>query len=81
MDLAKVAVECSTDTFVVKIAPFAKPENVPCNKRNKQNSQPSSVGLHILTDSDTRLTEKSLSFCLPSQNSTIQSGITPYILG
>jgi peptidyl-tRNA hydrolase len=26
--LAKVAVQCSADTFVVKIATFAKPENV-----------------------------------------------------
>jgi hypothetical protein len=26
--LAKVAVHCSADTFVVKIATFAKPENV-----------------------------------------------------
>jgi hypothetical protein len=25
---AKVAVQCSADTFVVKIATFAKPENV-----------------------------------------------------
>jgi hypothetical protein len=29
--LAKVAVLCSADTFVVKIATFAKPENVVCN--------------------------------------------------
>ena len=26
--LAKVAVQCSADTFVLKIATFAKPENV-----------------------------------------------------
>ena len=26
--LAKVAVQCSADTFVVKIATFAKPQNV-----------------------------------------------------
>jgi hypothetical protein len=26
--LAKMAVQCSTDTFVVKIAAFAKPQNV-----------------------------------------------------
>jgi len=29
--LAKVAVLCSADTFVVKIATFAKPENVASN--------------------------------------------------
>jgi len=29
--LAKVAVQCSADTFVVKIATFAKPENVSSN--------------------------------------------------
>jgi hypothetical protein len=29
--LAKVAVQCSADTFVVKIATFAKPENVTTN--------------------------------------------------
>jgi hypothetical protein len=29
--LAKVAVQCSADTFVVKIATFAKPENVSGN--------------------------------------------------
>ena len=29
MGLAKVAVQCSADTFVVKIATFAKPETVP----------------------------------------------------
>ena len=29
--LAKVAVQCSADTFVVKIATFAKPETVGCN--------------------------------------------------
>jgi hypothetical protein len=29
--LAKVAVQCSADTFVVKIATFAKPENVGSN--------------------------------------------------
>jgi len=28
--LAKVAVQCSASTFVVKIATFAKPENVTC---------------------------------------------------
>jgi hypothetical protein len=28
--LAKVAVQCSADTFVVKIATFAKPLNVRC---------------------------------------------------
>jgi hypothetical protein len=32
--LAKVAVQCSAETFVVKIATFAKPENVG-NKLNK----------------------------------------------
>jgi len=30
--LAKVAVLCSADTFVVKIATFAKPENVELNR-------------------------------------------------
>jgi hypothetical protein len=29
--LAKVAVQCSADKFVVKIATFAKPENVMCH--------------------------------------------------
>jgi hypothetical protein len=29
--LAKVAVQCSADTFVVKIATFAKPETVIAN--------------------------------------------------
>lgn len=29
--LAKVEVQCSADTFVVKIATFAKPENVDDN--------------------------------------------------
>ncbi len=31
--LAKVAVQCSADTFVVKIATFAKPETVIANGR------------------------------------------------
>ena len=35
--LAKVAVQCSADTFVVKIATFAKPEPVMGNpKRQRQ---------------------------------------------
>ena len=29
--LAKVAVQCSADTFVVKIATFAKPQTVVCH--------------------------------------------------
>jgi hypothetical protein len=33
--LAKVAVQCSADTFVVKIATFAKPENVTCNPKER----------------------------------------------
>jgi len=32
--LAKVAVPCSADTFVVKIATFAKPENVSANAKD-----------------------------------------------
>jgi hypothetical protein len=31
--LAKVAVQCSADTFVVKIATFAKPETVIRNEK------------------------------------------------
>ncbi len=34
--LAKVAVRCSADTFVVKIATFAKPQNV-CGKFLKKH--------------------------------------------
>jgi hypothetical protein len=30
---AKLAVQCSADSFVVKIATFTKPENVLCNKQ------------------------------------------------
>ena len=40
--LAKVAVQCSADTFVVKIATFAKPETVmphPENETNRKNRQ------------------------------------------
>ena len=39
--LTKVAVQCSADTFVVKIATFAKPENVSdkCNKRYHDNEE------------------------------------------
>jgi hypothetical protein len=33
--LAKVAVQCYADTFVVKIATFAKPENVTGNYNDK----------------------------------------------
>jgi hypothetical protein len=33
--LAKVAVKCSADAFVVKIATFAKRQNVSCNLRKK----------------------------------------------
>ena len=35
--LAKVAVQCSADTFVVKIATFAKPETVTCKARGCAN--------------------------------------------
>jgi 2-polyprenyl-3-methyl-5-hydroxy-6-metoxy-1,4-benzoquinol methylase len=39
--LAKVAFQCSADTFVVKIATFAKPENVmPHSKRQTTMKQP-----------------------------------------
>jgi hypothetical protein len=34
--LAKVAVWCSADTFVVKIATFAKPEIVSCKCKSCQ---------------------------------------------
>jgi hypothetical protein len=38
--LAKVAVLCSADTFVVKIATFAKPENVSVHcKKTKQTTE------------------------------------------
>jgi len=33
--LAKVAVQCSADTFVVKIATFTKPETVGINTEKK----------------------------------------------
>jgi hypothetical protein len=35
--LAKVAVQCSADTFVVKIATFANPENVMGKLSKKQS--------------------------------------------
>jgi hypothetical protein len=35
--LAKVAVQCSSDTFVVKIATFAKPENVVRHSTKPEN--------------------------------------------
>jgi len=35
--LAKVAVHCSADTFVVKIATFAKPEIVTSNPKDRQH--------------------------------------------
>jgi hypothetical protein len=34
--LAKVAVQCSADTFVVKIATFAKPENVSGHAKDEK---------------------------------------------
>ena len=34
--LSKVAVLCSADTFVVKIATFAKPENVMPHPKRRQ---------------------------------------------
>ena len=34
--LAKVAVQCSADTFVVKIATFAKPETVISKPKRQQ---------------------------------------------
>ena len=37
--LAKVAVQCSADTFVVKIATFAKPENVRYKRRTPRHRQ------------------------------------------
>ena len=37
--LAKVAVQCSADTFVVKIATFAKPETVVANGRTNHQSK------------------------------------------
>ncbi|WP_436417138.1 hypothetical protein KCV26_11540 [Petrimonas sulfuriphila] len=36
--LAKVAVLCSADTFVVKIATFAKPENVRANSDERHQN-------------------------------------------
>ena len=63
--LAKVAVQCSADTFVVKIATFAKPENVTghakrqCNnktteKMNKQaNASAKSKELQSIAQADT----------------------------
>ncbi|MEY5132658.1 MAG: hypothetical protein RLZZ198_662 [Bacteroidota bacterium] len=36
--LAKVAVQCSADIFVVKMASFAKPNNVKSMLKNKNNS-------------------------------------------
>jgi hypothetical protein len=42
--LAKVAVLCSADTFVVKIATFAKPENVTAKKRSMSVHFASSKG-------------------------------------
>jgi hypothetical protein len=41
--LAKVAAQCSADTFVVKIATFAKPKNVICNPWGQCKSE------HLLT--------------------------------
>ena len=36
--LAKVAVHCSADTFVVKIATFAKPETVSKHYKDRQQT-------------------------------------------
>jgi len=35
--LAKVAVQCSANTFVVKITTFAKPGNIKSNLKTKRN--------------------------------------------
>lgn len=46
--LAKVAVQCSSDTFVVKIATFDNPENVVGNRRRiprQTNSQSNTLQL------------------------------------
>jgi len=37
--LAKVAVQCSASTFVVKIATFAKPENVSGHPKNNDSAK------------------------------------------
>jgi len=37
--LAKVAVQCSAGTFVVKIATFSKPQNVTTNVKTQNNDE------------------------------------------
>jgi hypothetical protein len=44
--LAKVAVQCSADTFVVKIATFAKPQNVMPHCLTTDNRLDNSASRH-----------------------------------